>query len=147
MRWLTRLLAFIAMALPLAADDQAPPVVINSPDTATTFTYGTIKHRQLVWSDAKKTLYAEVTFVDEQPNDLQAEDDTHRFSLPGVKFDQPHGIFYVTTAQGEVIPIAQRKKAFLVSTIDVLPNAIVRVFHHRGNVSVTLEAIRPADVA
>jgi hypothetical protein len=139
---------FMALAaLPLRAEDSAPPIIIESPDTATTYAYGTIKHRALVWSDSSRTLYAEVTFTDEQQDNSQAEDDTHRFRLPGVTFDRAHGVFYATTSQGESIPVAQRKKSLFLSTIEVLPNAIVRVYHRRGNVSVTLEAIRPADVA
>jgi hypothetical protein len=142
-RLLWLLLALVA--LPLRAGDEAPPIIINSPDSATTFAYGTIKDRSLVWNDATKTLYAQVTFTDEQQDNLQAEDDTHRFRLPGVTV--AHDVFYATTDKGEAIPIARRKKVLFLSTIEVLPNAIVRVYHRHGDVSVTLEAIRPADVA
>jgi hypothetical protein len=144
-RFLWLLLAMAA--LPLRADDDAPPIIIKSPDSATTFAFGTIKHRALVWNDATQTLYAEVTFTDEQPDNLQAEDDSHRFRLPGVTLDKAKGVFYVTTPQGEAIPVARRKKSLFLSTIEVLPNAIVRVYHRHGDVSVTLEAIRPAEVA
>jgi hypothetical protein len=144
-RFLCFLLALAA--LPVLAEDDAPPIIIKSPDAASTFAFGTIKHRALIWNESAQTLYAEITFVDEQQDNLQAEDDTHRFQLPGVTLDRAHGVFYATTAKGEAIPVAQRKKMLFGSTIQMLPNAIVRVYHRHGEVTVTLEAIRPADVA
>jgi hypothetical protein len=142
------LLLFLAVALPLlAADESEPPISITSPDTATTYAFGKIKSRSLHWSEAKQTLSAEVTFVDEQPDSLQSNEDSHSFLLPGITLDKAHGIFYATSVKGEVIPVARRKKSLFLTTIQVLPNAIVRVNHSHGNVTVTLEAIRPADVA
>jgi hypothetical protein len=143
------LLLFLALtASPLLADDEFGPVIsIASPDTATTFAFGTIKSRALIWNDSTQTLSAEVTFVDEQQSALQPSDDTHRFRIPGITLDKAHGIFYAKSASGEVVPVARRKKALFLSTIEVLPNAIVRVFHQRGNVNVKLEAIRPSDLA
>jgi hypothetical protein len=145
-----RLLLFLLALtmLPLLADDEIRPLIsIASPDTATTFAFGTISKRALIWSESTQTLFAEVTFVDVDPNSSQSNDDTHRFRLPGITLDKAHGIFYATSPKGEVIPIAQRKKTFLFPIIEILPNAIVRVNHHRGEVTVTLEAIRPSDVA
>ena len=127
--------------------ESGPPILINSPDSASTFVFGTIKHRSLVWNESTQALYAEVTFTDQQQDNLQAEDDTHRFRLPGVTLDKAHGIFYATSAKGEAIPVARRKKELFLWNIEVLPNAIVRIYHRHGDVSVALEAIRPADVA
>lgn len=134
--------------LPLLADDDIKPVIsITSPDSATTFAFGTITKRALIWSDSTQTLSAEITFVDEQQTTNQANEDSHRFRLPGVTFDKAHGIFYATSPKGEAVPIAQRKKVLFVPTITILPNAVVRVNHRRGEVTVELEAIRPDDVA
>jgi hypothetical protein len=142
------LLALSLSTLPLLAQDESGPLIsIASPDTATTFAFGTIKRRALIWSESTRTLSAEVTFEDEQQYTLQPNYDTHRFRLPGVTLDKAHGIFYATSPKGEVIPVARRTKALFLSTIEVLPNAIVRVNHHRGEVTVTLEAIRPSDAA
>jgi hypothetical protein len=141
-------LFLVLTALPLLAEDESGPVIsIASPDTATTFVFGTIKSRALIWNDSTQTLSAEVTFEDEQQETLQPNDDTHRFRIPGITLDKTHGIFYATSARGEAVPVARRKKALFFSTIEVLPNAIVRVFHHHGDVNVTLEAIRPSDLA
>jgi hypothetical protein len=140
---------FLALGgLPVAAQDDGhgPLISIPSPDTATTFVFGSIKSRALVWNDKTQTLVAEVTFQDEQQDNLQANDDTHRFRLPGVTLDQAHGIFYATSPKGEVIPVARRRKTLFLTTIQVLPNAVIRIFHEHGNVEVTLEAIRPSDV-
>jgi hypothetical protein len=143
-----RTLLFLALAaLPLRAEQDFSPVIsIASPDTATTFVFGTIKSRALIWNESTRTLSAEVTFEDEQQT-AQATDDTHRFRIPGITLDKAKGIFYATSAAGEAVPIARRKKELFLSTIEVLPNAIVRVFHHHGDVSVTLEAIRPSELA
>jgi hypothetical protein len=146
LRLLSLLLALTM--LPLLADDDIKPIIsITSPDTATTFAYGTIKNRALIWSDSTQTLSAEITFVDVDPTSTQSNDDTHRFRLPGVTLDKALGVFYATSPKGEVIPVAHRKKVLFVSTIEVLPNAIVRVNHPHGEVTVELEAIRPSDVA
>jgi hypothetical protein len=146
LRLLSLLLALTM--LPLLADDEVHAIIsIASPDSATTFAYGTIKNRALIWSDSTQTLSAEITFIDEQQSTNQPNDDTHRFRLPGVTLDKAHGVFYATSPKGEVIPIAHRKKVLFVTTIEVLPNAIVRVNHRHGEVTVELEAIRPADVA
>jgi hypothetical protein len=146
LRLLSLLLALTM--LPLLADEDIRPVIsIASPDTATTFAFGTISKRALVWSESAQTLFAEITFVDVDPSNNQSNDDTHRFRLPGITLDKAHGVFYATSPKGEVIPIARRKKALFLTTIEVLPNAIVRVNHRHGDVSVILEAIRPDDVA
>jgi hypothetical protein len=140
---------FLALgALRLAAQDNDGPLIsIASPDTATTFAFGTIKSRALIWDDKAQMLLAEVTFQDEQQYTLQPNDDTHRFRLPGVTLDKAHGIFYATSPKGEAIPVARKRKTLFLTTIQVLPNAIVRISHEHGDVKVTLEAIRPSDVA
>jgi hypothetical protein len=142
------LILLAVTALPLLAEQEfSPAISIASPDTATTFVRGVIKSRALVWNDSSHMLSAEVTFEDDQQSDSQPDEDSHRFRLPGITLDPAKGIFYATTPQGEVIPVARRKKVLFLSTIEVLPNAIIRVFHHHGNVSVTLEAIRPSELA
>jgi len=145
-----RLLLFLLALtmLPLLADDEGGPLIsIVSPDSATTFAFGSISKRALLWSESSQTFFAEITFVDEQQYTLQPNDDTHRFRLPGITLDKAHGIFYATSLKGEVIPVARKKKELFFTTIEILPNAIVRVSHRHGEVSVSLEAIRPSDAA
>jgi hypothetical protein len=131
----------------LPAQDDGPPISITSPDTATTFAYGIIKNHALIWDKKEKVLIARVTFTEELSNNSQPTDDTHEFRLPGVTFDEAKGIFSATTAKGEVIPIAHFKKVLFVKTIETTPNAVVRIQHPRGNVTVILEAISPNDPA
>jgi len=144
---------FLILALPLfsfrafAADDDGPPISITSPDTATTFAFGTIKNHALVWNKNEKVLIARVTFTDAEQTENIAQDDTHDFRLPGVGFDEAKGIFFATTAKGEVIPVAHFKKVLFIKTIETTPNAVVRILHPRGNVTVILEAISPNDPA
>jgi len=151
------LLAALALLLPSLAPaqeavltkDEGPPISISSPDTGSTFVYGTLKGRQLYWNKSQKMLIARVTFTDASLLDNNsAQDDTMEFRLPGVALDPTHGIFTATTAKGEVIPIAHLKKAiFGIKTIEILPNARVRIVHERGVVNVILEAISPKDPA
>ena len=152
---LLSLLAALALLLPLAwaqedvlTKDQGPPISITSPDTGSTFVYGTLKGRQLYWNKSQKMLIARVTYTDASLLDNNsAQDDTMEFRLPGVAFDEARGVFSATTAKGEVIPIAHIKKALFIKTIEILPNARVRVIRDHGAVSVILEAISPNDPA
>jgi hypothetical protein len=150
------LLAALALLLPSLAwaqedvltKDEGPPISITSPDTGSTYVYGTLKGRQLYWNKSQKILIARVTYTDASPLDNNsAQDDTMEFRLPGVAFDEVHGVFSATTAKGEVIPIAHIKKALFVKSIAILPNARVRVIRDHGAVSVILEAISPNDPA
>lgn len=150
---MSRGLFFLVLALFLStprilpAQNEGPPISITSPDTATTFAYGTVKNHALVWNKNAKMLIARVTFTDAEQNFGQPNDDTHDFRLPGVTFDEAKGIFFATTAKGEVIPVAHFKKVLFMKTIETMPNAVVRVLHPRGAVTVILEAISPNDPA
>ena len=143
------ILAVILFSIPLSAEpgDDGPPISITSPDVATTFAYGTIKSHALVWNKSQKVLIARVTFTDSELNNGTPNDDTHEFRLPGVAFDEAKGVFFATTAKGEVIPVAHFKKVLFIKSIEVLPNANIRILHPRGNVTVILEAISPNDPA
>lgn len=128
--------------------DDGPPISITSPDTGTTYAYGTLKQRSLYWDKRAKMLVARVVFTNEESTDSTTpQDDTLEFRLPGVTLDDVKGVFSATTAKGEVIPIAHFRKQLFVKTIEVLPNARVRVIHERGTVTVILEAISPNDPA
>ncbi|HEX4140168.1 MAG TPA: hypothetical protein VHY09_07455 [Candidatus Methylacidiphilales bacterium] len=130
------------------ARDDGPPISITSPDTGSTFVYGTLKGRQLYWSKSQKMLIARVTFTDASMLDNNSpQDDSMEFRLPGVAYDEGRGVFSATTAKGEVIPVAHIKKALFIKTIEVLPNARVRIIHEHGTVNVILEAISPNDPA
>jgi hypothetical protein len=141
------LLSFLLAPRLLHAFDDGPPIAISSPDVATTFAYGSIKSHALIWDKKRKLLIAQVVFTDTETNDGLSQDDEHEFSLPGVSFDEAKGIFYAISARGETIPVAHIKKALFLKTIEVLPNANVRIEHPHGNVTVILEAIRPNDPA
>ena len=141
------LAAFLALPLPAQVDD-APPIVVQSPDTGTTYVYGSIKNHSLTWDKKEKMLIAHVSFVDLQDSGGTGNEDSHDFRLPGVKLDEAKGIFYACTSKGEAIPVAHFKKTLLfIQGIEVLPNARVRIQRDGGNVSVVLEALRPDDPA
>jgi hypothetical protein len=151
-----RSLFFLALALTMtllsprllsAQEDDGPPIAITSPDTGTTFAFGTVKTHALIWNKKEQVLIARVTFTDADQTENTAQDDTHEFRLPGVTFDEAKGVFFATTAKGEVIPVARIKKALFIKSIETLPNARVRILHPRGNLTVILEAISPNDPA
>jgi hypothetical protein len=154
---MSRRLLFLALAFALlrpgavAQDeshaDDGPPISITSPDTGTTYAFGTIKTHSLYWDKNQKILIARVTFVDENTDSATQSSDTHEFRVPGITFDGAKGIFTATTAKGDVIPVAHIKKVLFVKTIETTPNAAVRVLHPRGNITVILEAISPDDPA
>ena len=151
---MSRCLFFLVLVLALfsprfvsAQEDDGPPISITSPDTATTFAFGIIKNHALIWNKSNKVLIAQVTFAEEDVNAGPGTDDTHEFRLPGVTFDEAKGVFFATTAKGEIIPVAHIKKVLFIKTIEVLPNANIRILHPRGIVTVILEAISPNDPA
>jgi len=128
--------------------EDGPPISITSPDTGSTFVYGTLKGRQLYWSKRARMLIARVTYTDADLLDVNtAQDDTMEFRLPGVVLNESTGVFSATTAKGEVIPVAHLKKTLFIKSIEILPNARVRIIRDHGNVSVILEAISPNDPA
>jgi hypothetical protein len=131
----------------ILSKDDGPPIAITSPDTGSTYIYGTLKGRQLYYNKQNRMLFARVTFTDSELADSTPQDDTMDFRLPGVSFDEARGLFSATTAKGEVIPIAHIKKTLFIKSIEILPNARVRVIRDHGNVSVILEAISPNDPA
>jgi len=133
--------------LPAGEGNDGPPIAITSPDTATTFAYGSIKEHILLWKKAQHVLVARITFIDVDQAMGPSNDDQHDFRLPGVTFDEAKGLFFATSSQGEVIPVARIKKALFFNTVETTPNARVRVLHPRGIVTVILEAISPDDPA
>jgi len=145
---------FLTLALTLflphvvsAHEDDGPPISITSPDVATTFAYGTVKNHSLIWNKSGKVLIARVTFTDAEQNIGQPNDDTHEFRLPGVTFDEAKGVFFCHDREGRAHSVAHIKKVLFIKTIEVLPNANIRILHPRGSVTVVLEAIRPNDPA
>ncbi len=150
---MSRSLLFLALVFLLfspgisSAQDDGPPISITSPDTATTFAFGTIKSHALIWNKSEKVLVARVTFTDAEQTEFTPQDDTHEFQLPGISLDEAKGVFFATTAKGEVIPVAHIKKTLFIKAIETLPNAVVRILHPKGVVTVILEAIEPDDPA
>jgi len=152
---MTRFCLFLALALvfgwpghlPASSGDDGPPISITSPDTATTFAYGSIKQHILFWRKDQNVLIARITFTDADQNLGTPSDDEHDFRLPGITFDEAKGLFYATSAKGEMIPVAHIKKALFFKGVETTPNARVRVLHPRGEVTVILEAISPNDPA
>ncbi len=149
-----RHVVFFALALILswprglsARESDGPPISITSPDAGTTFAYATVKSRSLAWNKKGQVLIALVTFTDSQQNSGQPNDDPHQFRLPGVTFDETKGVFFATSAKGEMIPVAHIRKTLFIKSIETTPNAVVRIQYPRGNIAVILEAISPNDPA
>ena len=135
------------MPLLCVAEVQSPPIEITSPDKATTFAYGSIKQHQLYWDRPKNELIARVVFEDVNQEGGAAQNDVLDFRLPGIQFDSGRGIFYATTTNGEKIPVASYSHRLFLKSVATLPNAVVRIQHPHGKVTVILEALRPNDPA
>jgi len=131
----------------LTAFDDGPPISIASPDHATTYPRAQIKTHTLLWYAKQKMLVACVTFTDAMQNNGMSHDDTYYFHLPGISFDEAKGIFTATSAKGEVIPVARIKKTLFIKSIQVTPNANVRIVYPGGDIAVTLLALSPNDPA
>jgi hypothetical protein len=144
------LLAFLLAVAPVlfgppAQADDGPPIVITSPDTATTFAFGSVKDHSLFWDKKSGMLIARIVFDDVDQAGGSANDDTHEFRLPGVSFDPAKGLFYAASAKGERIPVAHIRKELFLKVVETLPNAVVRIQHPHGQVTVILEAVKPDD--
>jgi hypothetical protein len=138
--------ALLSLFLPVVAArafDDGPPISITSPDAATTYAYSSIKEHELFWDKKTQTLIARVVFTPVDSDSASADDDSHNFRLPGVTFDHATGIFSAVTAAGDSIPVAKIRKRLFLTIIETLPNAVVRIHHERGQVSVVMEAVRP----
>jgi hypothetical protein len=84
----------LAWALITHADaqvDDGPLITIQSPETASTFAYGSIKSRSLMWNKQKRMLFAHITFVDGEDGSASANQDSFDFEFPGVMLDDTQG--------------------------------------------------------
>ncbi len=148
---MSRCLVLFAFALLVAVPSRAepgedgPPISITSPDKGQTYVLGKIKNHSLFWNKSQKMLFARITFTDEDSTMTTPQDDVQEFRLPGISYDEAKGVFTATTAKGEVVPVAHYKKVLFVKAIETLPNAVVRVMHPRGAITVILEALNPGD--
>ena len=140
------LVAIPSLPLPAQVDD-GPAIVINSPDTGSTYVYGSIKDHYLSWDKKARMLVAHVVCIDTLDNSGSAREDSHDFRLPGVTLDETKGIFYALTAKGERVPVAKYKKTLFIQSVETLPNARIRIQRQQGDIFVVLEALRPDDPA
>lgn len=101
----------------------------------------------MVWDKKNQVLTVHVTFTDAEQNLGDPNDDQHQFRLPGIKFDEAKGLFYAISAKGEAIPVAHMKKVAFFKVVEATPNAVVRIQHPSGIITVSLEAISPNDPA
>ncbi|MCX7824248.1 MAG: hypothetical protein N2689_01660 [Verrucomicrobiae bacterium] len=105
MKWqssLAGLLAGVAAA-------QATTIFIASPDTAQTFTYGSVSEHRLFWNGKEGRLYAYLRFCN-RPYDSGSEPpaaESFLFALPGIKLDAVSGTFYAETRDGRRVPVAE----------------------------------------
>lgn len=135
-------------ATPLFAySEEGPPISITSPDNGHTFAYASVKSHILYWNRKGQVLMARVVFTDALQNFGQPNEDTQEFRIPGVTYDPAKGLFWAVTKRGIAIPVARTKKVLFANTIEVLPNANVRIQRDRGLVTLILEAIPPDDPA
>ncbi len=134
---------FAAPALALFASlAVANATSVRSPETVQTYAYSSILWHQLRWLPGPKALVASITFstLNYASRVEPRHDERFDFSLPGVKFDSNSGIFFVSDAQGQHIPVAALRPKLIGQSIELLPGAQMNVFMRSGEVHVVLLA-------
>jgi hypothetical protein len=121
---------------------EASELSILSPDTAQTFSFGSIIWKQLRWTPGAGALVASITFSNyEYASRVEPrEDDRFDFAFPGITFDRASGVFSAHDHSGASIPVAFLRKEWFFSTIVLEPNAQIVLHKQSGKVRVELVA-------
>jgi hypothetical protein len=135
-------IAIFALALLFPVLLQASVIKVVSPTTAQTYSYSDVTWRSLRWSDSRQELTANITFSTynyvTQFEPLREE--SYDFSLPGVKFDKKTNLFFVTTAKGKRVDVAELSRDLIGKSIKPLPGTVIYVIKQSGKVVVALTA-------
>lgn len=136
-------IALFALALLFPAFLQASVVQVVSPTTAQTFSYSDITWRSLKWSDSRQELTANITFstYNYVTQNEPLSEESYDFSLPGVKFDKKTNLFFVTTAKGRRVDVAELSRDLIGKSIKPLPGTVILVVKRSGKVVVALTAM------
>jgi hypothetical protein len=133
------LAASSALLFPALAS--ATPAVVSSPQTAQTYSDNSMQWHQLRWLPGSQSLVASITFnnVDYASKITRQHEERFDFALPGVKFNQTTGVFYVNGSHGQTIPVAV-KQAGPLPSIKLAPGAQIDVHNNAGRINVSLVA-------
>ena len=141
------LIQSLTLATARAQEELDPIARLKSPDTRETFVYGDIKKRTLYWSEKKQEMSASITVSNAKYSGNSNDDESLDFRLPGVRFDKATNQFYVVMADtNKRIPFAEKKKAFMGSSILPARNIMIRVIKTGANVNVTVDVFAPEEV-
>ena len=138
MRWLWSLAGLLAGVV--AA--QATTIFITSPDTAQTFTYGSVIEHQLFWNQKEGRLYADLRFSN-QPYSSNSEPpaaESFLFALPGVKLDEASKTFYAESRSGRRVPVAEWRGGWLCRRIAPSDGTFFVIAKRSGRASLCLFA-------
>lgn len=121
---------------------RAENVQIVSPDTAQTYSFSTISHKQLLWDDAKQSLQAIITFtnVPYADKDQPKVEEFFSFRFPGVTYDSKSRTFFARGEKNGRVPVAVWKDGVLTEWIEPGSNAQIFVLKRSGKVEVILAA-------
>lgn len=132
--------ALFAAFLLLPVMLQAGVVKIISPDSAQTYSYSRAVNRWLYWDAEHHRLFARITFstVDYVTKYEPLQEETYKFTFPGVKFDRSTNTFYAKTSGGKRVPVAVLSKDLIGQSIKPLPGTVIYIFKRSGHVVVAL---------
>lgn len=137
---ITRASISALFAFAMICQSQAETLTIESPNQGQTRSQSSISRRGLHWNKNQQKLTAVITYsngnyIAEADRQYQ---DTMVFDLPGVVFDSGKNVFYALSGSGQRTPIAEMKRSFFVTDIQLLPSATIYAERNRGNISVKL---------
>ncbi len=121
---------------------RADVVRVQSPDTAQTYSFGTILWRQLRWIPARQALVASITFsnVDYVSRVEPRHDERFDFALPGVQCERATGVFFVRAKSGAKLRVAAIHRQIIGTNIELLPTSEIATVTNSGRVTVVLTA-------
>jgi sugar lactone lactonase YvrE len=136
-----QILRFAVLAMAMAGlGAHAATVKIVSPGKAQTYAYSSLTGSCFFWNQKEQTLYARLTF----DNHLYAsrteplDQESFVFAFPGVTFDAATNLYRATGADGQPVPVAERKKHLIGHVIVPLPGTVTFVNKRSGAVTVVL---------
>ena len=137
-----RLALFLTILLSARVSAIASATSIVSPDHHQTFAYGEMLSHQLYLERAGGGLAARITFSnlpyadDNQPSRYESFD----FRFPGIKFDAARRTFFVSSRDGQTIPVARFRGDSFCGRVDLAPGAKIYLHKESGRITAILTA-------
>jgi len=132
------MLSLLLLAFAVRADN----VEIVSPDTAQTYSFSRIAHKELIWDEDKNMLTAVITFtnVPYADKDQPKVEEFFSFKFPGVTYHKKSRTFFALNEDKKKVPVAVWKEGLISDWIEPVEKAQIFVLKRSGKVEVILAA-------